>query len=332
MKLSIENSGIVANLERWNRFYIEYIKSLSYSKHSIDLYSRVLNNFIEYMREYDEEVTMDKITSIYFTGFLTFLEDEAKKRGNKQKHGYYLSKSSKQTYLKAIKNFFEFISDNNDDLFSYTRFLKGVKINDSSSNEEKIKHFTEEEISLLLNELNKAISLAKNNRSLSLAYRNSLLVKMLLFGGLRISEALNLKVEDIVLPVEKGGMIAVKVYGKGGKYQDSFIPSGAIDEELSFFLEELKLDTKEWLFQTISKNQLDRHSAYKGIQRVYKKAGVKQKGLHTLRHTLGMRLTKKNVNPLVIQRILRHSSLTTTTVYAKAQKDDIKKGLESAMV
>ncbi|EAK1995402.1 integrase, partial [Campylobacter jejuni] len=51
------------------------------------------------------------------------------------------------------------------------------------------------------------------------------------------------------------------------------------------------------------------------------------KGLHLLRHTLAMRLTAKGTNLVVIQKILRHANLNTTTIYAKATNDTIKTAL-----
>ncbi|EPU4992537.1 tyrosine-type recombinase/integrase, partial [Campylobacter jejuni] len=58
------------------------------------------------------------------------------------------------------------------------------------------------------------------------------------------------------------------------------------------------------------------------------KALISKKGLHLLRHTLAMRLTAKGTNLVVIQKILRHANLnTTTTIYAKATNDTIKAAL-----
>lgn len=327
MKLSIENKGIVDNLERWYKSFLNNLKSLSYSKNTIYLYSRTINNFIEYMREFDEEVTMDRISSIYFTGFLSFMEDLAAKRGVEQNRGYYLSKSTKQAYIKALKNFFEFISDNNDELFSYYRLLKNVKITDSSSREDKIKHFNENEIEALINQLEVNRSKAKSSHSSYLANRNSLLIKLLLYAGLRISEALDLRPKDIIPPIKEGEMWVIKVYGKGGKYQDAFLMDNLINEEFDILLENTDCKDDGWLFKTSYNNQLDRHNAFRIVSNIYKQAGISKKGLHALRHTLGMRLTKRDVNPLVIQRVLRHSSLATTTVYAKAEKEDVQKGL-----
>ncbi|TNH32171.1 tyrosine-type recombinase/integrase, partial [Campylobacter helveticus] len=49
--------------------------------------------------------------------------------------------------------------------------------------------------------------------------------------------------------------------------------------------------------------------------------------LHLLRHILAMKLTSQNVNLVVIQKILRHASMQTTTIYAKANNEMLRKAL-----
>lgn len=311
--MQLQTDNFIDDLYRWYKAYKDNIKALSYSKNTLDLYSRAINMFIEYSLQYQDEMKLSDIKSIYFTGYLAFLEDEAKKSGKKAKNGNYLSKPTKQTYLKAIKNFFTFINDNNDEFFTFERYFKNIKVADSSKMEEKLIYLTEEEIGWLLNSMERT----KGKKDDYNSYRNALLVKLMLYGGLRISEALNISLANFTSS-QNEEMYNIKVYGKGGKEQIGFIARKTIDDELDYFKSVVKLKEDDLVMRTGGDKQLDRTNAYQIVNRIYKKAGIRKEGLHLLRHTLAMRLTQRGVNPVVVKKILRHSNIATTTIYAKA--------------
>ncbi len=321
MKLSTEN--FIDDLNRWYKAYDNNIKALSYSKNTVELYKRAIDMFIEYSLHHQEEMQLNDIKSIYITGYLAFLEDEARKNGKKPKNGNYLSKSTKQTYLKAIKNFLIFISDNNDELFTYERFLKNIKVADSSKTEEKLIYLTEDEIEKLLNTLERL----KGKKDDYNSYRDSLLIKLMLYGGLRISEALNISLGNFTIG-QDSEMLNVEIYGKGGKEQIGYIAKQTISDELDYFRTVAKLKEDELIMRTSGGKQLDRTNAYQIVNRIYKKAGIRKRGLHLLRHTLAMRLTQKGVNPIIIKKILRHSNIATTTIYAKATSESVSEALK----
>jgi integrase/recombinase XerD len=298
------------------------MKALSYSKNTIELYSRAINNFIEYSLQYQDEVTLAEVKSIYITGYLAYLDNEAKLNGVKIKNGNHLSKSTKQTYLKAIRGFFTFISDNNDELYTFERFFKNIKVADSSKVEEKLIYLSEDEIGRLLNQLMKD----KKTKSDYGSYRDSLLVKLMLYGGLRISEALGVCLDNFK-EGQGDNMYSIHIYGKGGKDQIAYINKTVIENELDYFINEADLNISDPIMKTGSGLPLRRDNSLQIVNSIYKRAMIPKTGLHILRHTLAMRLTKEDVNPIVIQKILRHSNLNTTTIYAKATEESVEKAL-----
>lgn len=316
--MKLENGNFIDDLYRWYKAYNENMKALSYSNNTLELYSRAIDIFIEYSLQYQDEMKLIDIKSVYITGYLTYLEDKAKKSGKKIKNGGYLSKSTKQTYLKAIKNFFKFINDNNDELFTFDRYFKNIKIADSSTTEEKLIYLTEEEIESLIDILEKTKSKKTDYNS----YRNSLLIKLMLYGGLRISEALNISLGNFILAQDKD-IYNIEIYAKGGKKQTGFIAKKTIDDELNYFREFVKLKDNELIMKTKGNKQLNRTSAYLIVNRIYKKAGIQKEGLHLLRHTLAMRLTQRGVSLVVIKKILRHSNIATTTIYSKSTNEAV---------
>ncbi len=309
----LQTDSIINDLERWKEMYLNRIEFREFSKNTISLYGRVIDEFIEFTRPYDEQASMKDFTSEYFQKFLEHLANRSKKHKGKT-----ISKSTKATYLKALKTFFSFISDNNNELYTYNSFFESIKIKNSSRAEEKMNYFTDDEVERILVVL-EADKKAKNKN----AYRNALLVKLMLYGGLRISEALNVKVEDFA--ISENRLFSISIIGKGNKEQYAFVPISDIKEEFDYFKENFKSGL---IMRTLRGKQLDRTNAYTIVRNIYKKAGiVRKQGLHILRHTLAMRLTKEGVNPIVIQKVLRHSSLATTTVYAKATTESVAEAL-----
>ena len=321
--MNLQTDNFIEDLEKWRDAYLNWMDTQDYSKNTLELYGRTINQFIEYSLGYQDEMSLMDIRSNYFTGFVNYLEEEARLKGRKlNRDGKYLSKSTKDAYMKAIKGYFTYITDNNDELYTFDRYFRNIKQRDRSKQEEKMKYLTEDEIEKLLNTLEREKSKKDDYNS----YRNSLLVKLMLYGGLRISEALSVRMEDFGIG-QDANMYLINIYGKGGKYQTAYIAKETIEDELEYFREVIGLKGDDIIMRTKNATQLDRVSASTIVNRIYLKAGIMKKGLHILRHTLAMRLTQRNVNPIVIKKILRHSNIATTTVYAKANQESVANAL-----
>lgn len=321
--MKLQTNNFIDDLERWHKAYQNHMKALSYSPNTIELYSRAIYQFIEYSLQFQEEMMLKDIKSIYIAGYLAYLEDEARLHGKKEKNGLYLSKSTKDTYLKAIKVFFVFISDNNDDFFDYSRYFKNIKVADTSRLEERLIYLTEDEIEKLLNVLDREKA-KKDNYNL---YRNSLLIKLLLYAGLRISEALHIKLEDFRTG-QNSDIYLIEIYGKGGKAQIGYIAKKTIQDELDYFAKVAELESDQLIMRTKSGKEWNRSNAFTVVNSIYRRAGIRKQGLHLLRHTLAMRLTQRGVNPITIKKILRHSNIATTTIYAKATEESVVEAIQ----
>lgn len=322
---SLEKKGFMPDLIRWGENYISHIKR-QYSPNTYELYDRAVQKFIEYSKTIEDEMdSLKDIRSSTIEKYIDFLEELAKNRGQKKKRdGKYLSNSTKDVYLKAIKGLFTYISDNNDELYTFDRYFKKIKKMDKTSNEEKLKHLSDSEVDNLVKELR--VEMKKSNYNYA-SYRNSLLVKLMLFGGLRISEALGVRLDDIRADDETG-MYIITVFGKGQKEQNAFVSKKMIEDEIDYFANETELKGDELIMKTRTNSALHRRNAFEIVAGIYKRANINKKGLHILRHTLAMRLTKKGVNPLIIKKVLRHKNIATTTIYAKAQKDSVAESLK----
>lgn len=188
------------------------------------------------------------------------------------------------------------------------------------------------------------------------------LIAKIIYGcGLRLSEALRLRIKDIDLDA---GQVIVRA-GKGDKDRRTVLPD-AVKEELIAHLDRVRdiyehdrqaglpgvalpdaLDRKYpnagtewawfWLFPSPSlsvdpqSHTVRRHHAHPaGLQRAFKSA-VKKCGLakpasiHTLRHSFATHLLERGTDLRTIQELLGHASLQTTMIYTQVAKPDLLK-------
>ncbi len=148
--------------------------------------------------------------------------------------------------------------------------------------------------------------------------KSRLLVSLLYSSGLRVSELVNLKIEDLNLQ-ERIGWVRK---GKGGK--DRIITlSGNLADELQEYLETKGKD-RYYIFSK------EKPLTTRNIQKIIKGAGVraginKKVTPHTLRHSFATHLLESGVDIRLIQTLLGHASLNTTQVYTHISSEQIKK-------
>ena len=160
--------------------------------------------------------------------------------------------------------------------------------------------------------------------------RNILLIKLLLFTGMRASEVINVKLSDLKTYEEDIDVYQIKIIGKGSKEAYCYVDKSKIDDVLEKLITLRKQQNIEsdYLFVSKTGRQITRHEAYIAVSGILKKAGINKKGLHIFRHTLGFHLAQKGVRLEDIQEILRHSNINTTRIYVQRRELDKVKGIK----
>lgn len=129
-------------------------------------------------------------------------------------------------------------------------------------------------------------------------------------SGLRVSEVVNLKVDDI-----DGKRLQLFVRGGKGQKDRYTVLSR---KNLELLRDYWKLyHPKTWLFPGQDLNEpLCVRSVQKIFEKSVKKAGItKDVSVHTLRHSFATHLLESRVDTFYIQKLLGHSSLKTTAIY-----------------
>jgi len=155
--------------------------------------------------------------------------------------------------------------------------------------------------------------------------KHKLMIQILYSGGLRASELINLKPEDI--NIDRNVIFVDQ--GKGSKDRITLL-SKSIKEYLFKYLLENK--PVKYLFETNFKDKYSTRTVQKILEINSKQAiGIKIKP-HTLRHSFATHLLEDGVDIRYIQKLLGHKNLQTTQIYthvANAELGKIKNPLDS---
>jgi len=283
---------------------------------------KLIEEFLRYLR-IDKGYSENTIKS-YETDLMKFLDY------NKDKDINNISNDDIREYVKWLKKNElneKSISRNISCLKSFYKFLVIQKIISDNPSDSvimpKIKKtlpsiLTEEEVLKLLD-----VKLTDN-----FSYRNKAMLELMYATGLRVSELVNLKLQDIDFSED-----IIRTFGKGSK--ERIIPIGDYAVEyLKKYIEEyrplmLKKATCEYLFLNNHGKKMTRQGFFKIIKKIAKENGIdKELSPHTLRHSFASHLLKYGADLRTIQELLGHSDISTTQIYTHVTNEELKKNYE----
>lgn len=263
--------------------YLKYITlERQLSVNTIDGYKKDLIDFFEYVKKDYKNVKREDINN--------YISHISKK----------LNSKSVNRHIVSIRNYFKYM-------------LKNGYINENPADDivgskmpKTIPHvLSEEDIDKLLNiEVIDAIS-ARNKSMLELMYSS----------GLRVSELLNLKVNDIDF-----SMNIVKCFGKGSKERVvplSDIATHYLKEYIDLYrITLLKNNVSDILFLNVRGSKLSRQGFFKILKELSRNKGInKDISPHTLRHSFATHLINHGADLRSVQTMLGHENIKTTQIY-----------------
>lgn len=175
-------------------------------------------------------------------------------------------------------------------------------------------YLTNEEIAKLFN-----IRLTK-----PVDYRNKAILEVMYATGARISEVINLEVNQIDFEE-----CIIRVVGKGKKERIIPLDDVAI-EALDNYINNyrpflIKNETCNYVFLNKNGEKISRQMIFKILKNLANKAGItKEISPHTLRHSFASNLLNNGADLRVIQELLGHENLETTEIYSHLQNKKIK--------
>lgn len=251
------------------------------------------------------------------------------------------SRETEKSYLHHLNLFLDYVANakvtdvNSDFLLNYFNYLKETKNFSYSSIKQslgavrflylnvlkkeidfdffiKIKKPNKLPNVLSINDVKKIINSQTN-------LKHKALISIIYSCGLRISEAINLKINDI-----DSTAMTIKVVNSKGK-SDRYV---MLSENLLKILREYFLVYKpnKYLFNGQTGDKYSARSIQEVFQKSVKAAGINKKvTVHSLRHSFATHLLDNGTDIRFIQELLGHSQLSTTQIYTHISPFSIKK-------
>lgn len=151
--------------------------------------------------------------------------------------------------------------------------------------------------------------------------RDSFMFTLGINVGCRISDLLNLKVEDV-----RGRTHLVINEKKTGKMK-RFLLNRKLQAIINDYTE--GMDDGDWLFPSqVGGKPISRVQAYRTLNKAAEKVGLEDIGTHTLRKTFGYWFYKEHKDIAMLQEIFNHSSPSITLRYIGISQDYMDRALE----
>lgn len=246
----------------------------NYSQRTIDVYKSYLKNFIN-------SCNIKDYNNVTTTQIVNFLENHK-----------FSSTSQQNQYIGCLKLYAKYILNKKDIHLSKIERPKSEK---------KLPQVIDKDF--ILDKLSKIENL-KHKSILTLTFS----------VGLRVSEIVNLKIEDI----DSKRMIIHIKNAKGRK--DRIVPlSQNVLDLLRIYFKQYR--PKEYLFN----GQTNLQYSIKSCQNIFKKYINVDSHIHILRHSCFTSLLESGVDIKVIQSIAGHSNIKTTEIYTHVSKKLLNK-------
>ncbi|MFA6423944.1 MAG: tyrosine-type recombinase/integrase [Candidatus Magasanikbacteria bacterium] len=286
--------------------FILNLKANNFSEETAYNYERDLKTFESFLSN-DIKKPFEQINKTDILRFKAYLSSSDRKTAEDHKPEKKLNSYSINRILSALRSYLKFMEEMDHTPPVSTSAIKLLK------NEKKHARVPEFEVLIKLIE-----SPTVYEKDIQIALRNRAMLETLFATGMRISELLSLKVEQI----DQTGKIYVM--GKGKKQRFVYLTPRALQHLKNYLAK--RACVSDMLFVPYrGKNNNEKNKKLSANYLQYKIKQYRQYldinlpiSAHTLRHGFATFLAEKGANPAAIQILLGHESLDTTTRYVHA--------------
>lgn len=274
----------VYNFNKIKENYITSLKDNNYSQNTIKTYSSIIHKFTTYLKN-QIAIYNEKEFIKFFNGYIIHL----KQVKNVSQNYIYL-------VTVVIKKFLE---------FNNIYFLDSIAI--PKRTKPSPNFLTQKEVKQLLDSITWDENLDSDFRVIT-KIRDKLIVTLLYSSGLRVSELINLTIDDVNFEEKQLSIVS--------RNNSRVI---LLDKSSNQLIQKyLKKRTQKSKYLVVNKsgNQLTPRYVQLMIKKYGNESGIKKKITpHILRHSYATHLLEQGVNIKIIQEILGHSNLSTTQIY-----------------
>ena len=275
------------------------------SNNTIESYGSDVLNYLYYLQNVKGITNLQNVTTEDVKNYLAYLK----------KMGYSPSSSSRA--LSTLKSFHKFLV-----LEHYIKHNPTLSMSPPKIEKKLPSVLSVEEVMILLNSLNDDTPYNARNRAM---------IEVMYGTGLRVSELVNLKLNELHLTSKM-----ISTTGKGSK--ERIVPindyaSKVLRDYIVKYRPELVKNGKDnnFIFLNNQGQPLSRQSFFLILKRLAKDAGIeKEISPHTLRHSFATHLLEAGTDLRYIQEMLGHENISTTQIYTHLSKQKIKSVYNSA--
>lgn len=220
-----------------------------------------------------------------------------------------VSKSSIARKLSSLRTFYDYLLKKNIININYFKMFKNPK-----KERNLPKYVREDDIDKMF--------LVPNTRTW-IGERNLLIIRMLYATGVRISELVNIKINDININDR-----TIKILGKGSKERIvvfGYNTKNILEEYLNRGRRKVDYHNSNYLFLNKDGNRLSTRYIRKILDDIIYKASIEMHvSPHMLRHTFATGMLNNGADLVSVKDLLGHESLNTTSIYTHVSDDKIR--------
>ncbi len=273
----------------------------------------IINDFKKYIisKGYSKNTLISYINDLYY--FYVFIKKDLKSITEEDIRDYleYLNLQKEKTSsirrkISTFKSFYKFLYNNN---YIDKKNYPLSKISYPKT-EKKLPKF------IYYNDLLELINESSKDKD---GIRDRLIIEMLYATGVRVSELVNIKINDIDFNNRK-----IVVCGKGNKERIVYYGEYA-EEILKEYLLTHKKNLNNYLFINSKGNKITDRGIRYIISNIVNKLSIKTHITpHVLRHTFATDMLNNGCDIKVVQELLGHSSLKATQIYTHVTNERLK--------
>lgn len=280
-------------MDKYNEFFDHLKFDLNYSDLTIKSYKKDLNSFEKFL---GDQKDLNRVDVHLIRNYLSCQLEE----GN--------SKTTCCRKLAALRHYFDFLVKEkvlNENVFLFVESPK------------KEIRYPE---ALFIEQIEELF--AKNKeRTDELQLRDQAIIELLYASGVRVSELINIKVNEIDLKNRQ-----IRVFGKGRKERLVMFSKSCAETLYQYFDKDV---VTEYLFTNSQGQKLTTRGVEYILEKIPAKCGVNLKlHPHLFRHTFATHLLEGGADLRVIQELLGHESINTTQVYTHITEEAMKHQFE----
>ncbi|RXJ82680.1 tyrosine-type recombinase/integrase [Arcobacter sp. F2176] len=233
-----------------------------------------------------------------------------------------LSDASKKNHRIALISFFGYIDKQNEEengnAYRYGIELKNWGGLSGKSGTKLPSYMNKEEVNKFINAIEEFPF-----KNPIIGSRNRLIIKIILYTGIRVGEAISIKIKDIN---KDGDAYIVQVRGKGNKPRIVMIKEHIIKNDLLIWLENNCCE-ENLLFCNQKNKKITQAYIGRLVEQILISCGIRKEknGPHMLRHSFATLLYQNSHDLILVQESLGHADINTSRIYTHFDKNRLNR-------